>query len=168
MIFKFLKAPYEANDEEMRYIYDVLSYQFSPSLSDCIFIKHNKFLIQRSINTDKIRDILTLDRKLFLVLRAQDNLFSITEASGNDIKECSKPPSFRVMIQKEISEFILQGKNVFCKFVVDADPMIRYGDEVLVVDEDDRLLAIGRAKVSGEEIKQYKKGLAVIVKRVVK
>ncbi len=89
----------------------------------------------------------------------------MTEISGMLIKNCTQRPEFRFVVRNEISKFIREGKNVFCKFVVDADENIRYGDEVLVVNEDDELLAIGRARVSGEEVKQYKRGIAVIVKR---
>ncbi|MDT7875953.1 MAG: PUA domain-containing protein [Sulfolobaceae archaeon] len=160
-----LSAPYKASEKEISYLYDIASYQFSETVSSCLFSAYPYFLIQRSTTTNKIRNILTPDNKLFLVLRAQDNLFSLTEISGMLIKNCTQRPEFRFVVRNEISKFIREGKNVFCKFVVDADENIRYGDEVLVVNEDDELLAIGRARVSGEEVKQYKRGIAVIVKR---
>nr|MCG2889120.1 pseudouridine synthase [Sulfolobales archaeon] len=41
----------------------------------------------------------------------------------------------------------------------------RAGDEVVVVDENDALVAVGKMRVSGEEVKQYKRGVAVNVRR---
>lgn len=163
-----LSKPTRAEKEEIEYLREIASYQFSAQIAECLFPQDKIFLIQRSINTGRIRNILTEDKRLYLVLRAQDNLFSLTEISGSIIKSCSSPPSFRFIVRSDISNFIREGRNVFCKFVINVDPNIRAGDEVLIVDENDNLLAIGKAKVSGEEVKQYKKGLAVIVKRGIK
>lgn len=163
-----LSKPIKATDEQIEYLRAIASFQFSSEISLCLFPQNKTFLIQKSLNTNRIRNILTSDRKLYLVLRAQDNLFSLTEISGEVIKSCSSPPAFRFVIKNDVSQFIREGKNVFCKFVVEADKNIRSGDEVLVVDEQDNLLGVGRAKVSGEEVKQYKRGLAVIVKRGIK
>uniref|UniRef100_UPI00260518E7 PUA domain-containing protein n=1 Tax=Thermococcus sp. TaxID=35749 RepID=UPI00260518E7 len=48
---------------------------------------------------------------------------------------------------------------------VDADPEIRPYDEVLVVNERDELLATGQTLLSGEELKVFRSGLAVKVRR---
>ncbi|OYT31543.1 MAG: pseudouridine synthase, partial [Thermofilum sp. ex4484_79] len=52
--------------------------------------------------------------------------------------------------------------------VVNVDPEIRAGEEVLVVDEEDRLLAIGRAVLAAQEMLSFKRGIAVKVRRGVK
>ncbi len=57
------------------------------------------------------------------------------------------------------------GRNVFAKFVVDADPNIRPYDEVLVVNGNDELLATGQTLLNGEELKIFQQGLAVKVRR---
>ncbi|WP_369611509.1 PUA domain-containing protein [Sulfurisphaera javensis] len=158
----------KAQREDLEYLRNIATYQFSYEISSCLFPQDSSFLIQKSLTTNRIRFILTEDKKLYLVLRAQDNLFSLTELSGAVIKSCSTPPTFRFVIRNDVANFIREGRNVFCKFVVNADKNIRAGDEVLIVDENDNLLGVGRAKVSGEEVKQYKRGLAVIVKRGIK
>jgi len=48
--------------------------------------------------------------------------------------------------------------------VTDADPDIRLQDEVMVVDKDDNLVAIGRAQLTREEMLCFKKGVAVKVR----
>ncbi|BCU70596.1 PUA domain-containing protein [Stygiolobus caldivivus] len=157
-----------ASESEIKLLKAIALYQFSPEISECLFPPNEKFFIQYSASTGKIRNILDSNYRLFLVLRAQDYLFSLTEISALIVKKCSQKPKFRFVVQNDISQFIRDGRNVFCKFVLDADNNIRAGDEVLVVNEDDELLAIGRARVSGEEVKQYKRGVAVIVKREIK
>jgi uncharacterized protein with predicted RNA binding PUA domain len=49
--------------------------------------------------------------------------------------------------------------------VIHADEGIRAGDEVLVTNQDDILLAIGKATLSGSEISAFKRGIAVKVRQ---
>jgi uncharacterized protein with predicted RNA binding PUA domain len=70
-------------------------------------------------------------------------------------------PKLRVVILKDIVPFIQRGRNVFAKHVVDVDPNIRPGDEVIIVDPDDNLIAIGRAVLSAKEMLAFRSGVAV-------
>jgi uncharacterized protein with predicted RNA binding PUA domain len=70
-----------------------------------------------------------------------------------------------VVVQEDVADFIAQGKNVFAKHVVSADPDIRCGDEVLVVAGNDRLLACGTAVLSGTEMPAFNYGGAVKVRQ---
>jgi uncharacterized protein with predicted RNA binding PUA domain len=56
---------------------------------------------------------------------------------------------------------VAKGGNVFARHVLGVDPEIRAGEEVLVVDSRDRLLATGTAVLAPEEMLQIKRGLAV-------
>jgi 7-cyano-7-deazaguanine tRNA-ribosyltransferase len=73
-------------------------------------------------------------------------------------------PALRVFVETETAEFNRAGKNVFAKFVVDADPDLRPMDEVLVVDREDRLAAVGQALLNPEEMVDFDRGLAVKVR----
>ncbi|NTW92675.1 MAG: hypothetical protein HGA40_04455, partial [Methanoregulaceae archaeon] len=65
----------------------------------------------------------------------------------------------------EVAEFIGQGKNVFARHVVTADPAIRAGDEVVIVNPSDELLATGEAVLSGREMLVFNYGAAVKVRQ---
>jgi predicted RNA-binding protein (TIGR00451 family) len=67
-------------------------------------------------------------------------------------------------MNEESSEFIRKGGTAFCKHVIDADPEIRAYDEVILVDEKDKLLATGKAMLSCEEMKIFDHGVAVKVR----
>jgi archaeosine synthase alpha-subunit len=71
------------------------------------------------------------------------------------------PDGYRVMID----DFIPEG-DVLAPGVVEADPQIREGDEVLVVGA--RAKAVGRAAVSGEEMLKLHRGVAVRVRKIKK
>ncbi|MGC9104848.1 MAG: PUA domain-containing protein [Thermoprotei archaeon] len=167
MIFKDnLLPPEPLNNFDYTVLKKIAEYQFfSRAVSDCLFPSPENFLVQRSSTTGKIRNVLTKVGKLYLVLRAQDLLFSLNWESASVIKSCTKRPELRVIIPSEVRGFVMEGKNVFAKFVLDVDFRLRSGDEVLVVTEEDELVAIGRMRLSGEEVKQYKRGVAVNVRR---
>ena len=73
-------------------------------------------------------------------------------------------PSMRVRVEDEPAEFASKGNNVFAKFVIDCDPEIRPGDDVLVINTKDELAAVGRALMNREEMLAFKRGVAVRVK----
>lgn len=62
----------------------------------------------------------------------------------------------------EIQDFILKG-NLFAVGVIDADPAIRIGDEV-VVCFDGNLRGVGVAMMPGTDMKEQKRGIAVKIR----
>jgi predicted RNA-binding protein (TIGR00451 family) len=46
-----------------------------------------------------------------------------------------------------------------------ADQEIRVGEEVIVTGEDDSILAVGKALLTGREMLAFKRGIAVKVRR---
>ncbi len=60
--------------------------------------------------------------------------------------------------------FVSAGRSLFTKFVKDADLSLKPGDECLVVDGSDRLLAVGRTILNREEMLSFRKGVAVDIR----
>ena len=102
------------------------------------------------------------NKKLLATLRARDYVI-LPHAIASDIH--SKTKKWRVVVDKEAVPFVKQGKNVFAKFVRDCDSDIRSGMEILVVDEKDNLLGSGRAKMCAREMIDFRRGLAVSVRK---
>jgi predicted RNA-binding protein (TIGR00451 family) len=75
-----------------------------------------------------------------------------------------KPLRYYVKVNDDVSSFIAKGKSVFAKHIVDADDEIRPREEVVVFDEKGRVLAVGRAILSGKEMKVFRRGVAVQVR----
>jgi predicted RNA-binding protein (TIGR00451 family) len=98
-------------------------------------------------------------------LRANDGMIVLNREGGKALHRALPFPRRRVVVEQGAAEFVARGRTVFCKHVVDADRSIRPGEEVLVVDKDDRLLAIGKALHSGREMIALKHGQAVRVRR---
>ena len=60
--------------------------------------------------------------------------------------------------------FVSNGRNMFCQFVTDMDPEIRPMEEIIIVDKDDNFLDTGRAILTFDELKSFKKGIAIKVR----
>ncbi|PTD93501.1 pseudouridine synthase [archaeon SCG-AAA382B04] len=101
-------------------------------------------------------------------LRTNDGLFTLSIAGAKRLKNLLDYPKNRVVIQKEVEEFIEEGKSAFAKHVIEVDNQIRSRDEVLVVNNDDKLLGNGKAILSAPEIKSFEKGMAVDIRNGIK
>ncbi|MFX0117696.1 MAG: PUA domain-containing protein, partial [Candidatus Hodarchaeota archaeon] len=61
--------------------------------------------------------------------------------------------------------FLREGRDAFSKFILDVDPFIRAGDEILVVNESDELIATGKAVICAKEMQSFNIGIAVKTRR---
>ncbi|MGC9294845.1 MAG: tRNA guanosine(15) transglycosylase TgtA [Thermoplasmata archaeon] len=136
----------------------IFKYQFGKGLFEIIPMENIELL--RSKNTGKIRNVLT-NGQIILSLRASDGLFSINLNSSRLLHDNFPYPSHRVVIDGEVTEFVKEGRNVFSKFIRDADDGIRPGDEVIIVDENDILIAYGRTLMNKKEMLEFKQGMSI-------
>jgi len=148
----------------LRQIKAISDYQFGPEITDILFndIAHIHF--ERSPNTNKIRYIYYKDI-LLLILRPTNGFFSLTLFSAKKIIQESVSPKLRVVVLNSVSEFIKKGRNVFCKHVIEIDDKLRPLDEVIVVNQDDELLGIGKLKVPVPYVRSFSVGIAVNIKK---
>ena len=70
-----------------------------------------------------------------------------------------------VKIQDDVESFVAKGRSAFAKHVTDVDTEIRPNEEVIVINRKNEVLAIGRALLSGTEMKAFSRGIAVRVRR---
>ena len=113
--------------------------------------------------TGRVRNIV-LGRDRLATIRAQDGRLTLGIEGARRLHAILPTPSYRVVILDEVEEFVAAGKNAMARHVVMADPMIRAGDEVLVVASGDRLVATGTAMLSGDEMTACMYGVGVNVR----
>jgi 7-cyano-7-deazaguanine tRNA-ribosyltransferase len=143
------------NFEKLR---DVSLYWFGTNIFD------EGMRIDVSRRTQKIRAVWDKG-KLIATLRAQDFMILLHEGSRLLHKKTKR---FRVQIvdDKEVENYIRQGKSVFAKFVKKADERLVPGQQVLVVNKKDQLLASGDLVLTPQEMKEFKRGVAVRIRWV--
>ncbi|MFX0057830.1 MAG: PUA domain-containing protein [Candidatus Hodarchaeota archaeon] len=142
----------------------ISDYQFGSQITDILFDNEEKINIEFSKNTGKIKHI-RYNNEIILNYRPNNGFFTLTLFSAKKIIENVKTPTLRAIVLTEISEFIKKGRNVFCKHVVDIDNNLRPLDEVIVVNQEDDLLAIGRLMIPIPYVKSFKTGIAINVRK---
>jgi uncharacterized protein with predicted RNA binding PUA domain len=139
----------------------IAEFQFGPGTGAALFPEGCEFTLSR---TGRVRQILFRGDRL-ATLRAQDGRLTLSISGALRLHGAIPAPGARVTILEDVAPFAEAGKNVFARHVVAADPGIHAGDEVLVVDGKDRLLATGSAALSGKEMLAFNYGVAVSVRQ---
>jgi len=148
--------------EALRKIRCIADYQFGRGVGDVLFPE--EVVIIHSKRTGRIRYVY-LHGELLATLRPLDGLFSLTVEGARRILEGGLAKGMLVVVMDEAAPFVRMGRNVFAKHVVDAAERILPQEEVIVVDGNGEVLAVGRAALTGREMKAFKRGVAVQVRR---
>ena len=137
-------------------------YQFGKRVGAKLFPENVEIIYSK--RTGRIRYIY-LNGERLATLRPTDGLFSLSIKGAKRIAENPRSAKCFVTIQNDVSEFIAEGGDAFAAHIVKADDEIRSKGEVIVVDEAGKVLAVGRAVLSSGEMKSFKVGVAVKVRR---
>lgn len=143
-------------------IHGIANYQFDCDIGQKLFPKNVK--ISLSKKTGRVRHI-HYNHILIATLRPTDSLFSLTIEGAKRLHALINPPRFRVVIPPDIEEYVRTNRDVFARHVLSADEKIIPGEEILVTNEKDELLAVGKAVLPGKEMLSFKRGVAVKVRR---
>lgn len=151
-----------ANEDDLIRIRAVADYQFGKGCGRNIFPEGVSVI--KSKKTGKVKGIYD-GGNLLATLRPSDGLLALSIEGATRAASSLAPPRYRVVAMDDIKEYIRKGRNLFAKHVLSADPEIRPGEEVLITDANDSILATGRAVLTGKEMKRFKIGLAVKVRK---
>lgn len=151
----------------LRFLWGTLQMQMGREVPDELFGSPEEAMrsvqVVRSKKTARCRSVL-LSGKHFFGVRPSDGSFTLSWLSARMLLERFEAPRFRVVVSEDAAPYNAEGKSVFPRFVVDIDPGLRAGDEVIVVDKDDNPLALGRLLLSPREVGEMKYGVAVKVR----
>jgi predicted RNA-binding protein (TIGR00451 family) len=148
--------------DDLQKIRSIADYQFGEGVGKHLFSDDVRIVYSK--RTKKIRHIY-LGKELLATLRPTTGFFVLTVAGANRMVSKVKPPRLWVLIQEDVEPFIAKGRTVFAKHVVDADSEIRPMEEAIVVNSNNEVLAVGRALLSGKEMRAFSRGVAVRVRR---
>lgn len=140
----------------------IADYQFGIGAGELLF--PDDVEIEYSKGTGRIRYVY-LNGKRLVTLRPTDGFFSLSIYGAERIIKSGFPIKYLVTVNADAAKFVAAGGDVFASHVVRADDEIRPKDEVIVIDEDGEVMAVGRAVLSGSEMIVFKVGVAVKVRR---
>ncbi|SEH12573.1 conserved protein with predicted RNA binding PUA domain [Natronorubrum sediminis] len=147
-----------AGVSELRTIAD---YQFGAGAGSALFPREESVTVKRT-NSGRPQQVHADGGRL--VSFGIDGRFTLGLEGGRRLHEALEFPAYRVIVDDESEPFVRDEKNVFAKFVLEAGPDIRPGDEVLVVHERGELIAVGTADLAAEGIEDFETGMAVRVR----
>ncbi|HDQ05201.1 MAG TPA: pseudouridine synthase [Candidatus Bathyarchaeota archaeon] len=148
--------------DALQKIRSVADYQFGRDSGKNLFPDDVKIVYSK--NTGRIRHI-HLKEELLATLRPTTGLFVLTLAGAKRLAGEVKPLRYWVKVHDDAEPFVAKGRSAFAKHVIDADAEIRPNDEVVVINGKNEALAVGRALLSGKEMKEFSRGVAVRVRR---
>jgi len=140
----------------------IADYQFGKGVGEKLFPKEVE--IVRSKRTGKIKYIY-FNGTLLATLNPSTGLFTLTIEGAKRVLAAMQPKRLWVQISDEAVPFVERGSDVFVKHIINLDEEIRPGEEVIVIDGKGEVIAVGRAILSGIEMKVFKRGVAVKVRR---
>jgi len=147
--------------EALQRVRSIADYQFGRGIGNALF--PGNVDISFSQRTGRIRHVY-FDGKLLATLRPTVGLFSLTIQGARRIIQV-EPRRLFVEVQDDVADFIAKGRSVFAKHIVDCDIEIRPQEEVIAVNSQHKVLAVGRAMLNGSEMRAFRSGTAVRVRR---
>ena len=135
----------------------MLDYEFGPGTSRALPKKGLKFVYSK--RSDRMKQVFH-DDMLFATIRP-NGAIAPTIYGASVLMKSKAYMANTVVVEQDAVEFVRQGKSVFCKFVRSAGKHVLSGGEVAVLDPEGNLLAVGRAIVHGDHMRQFKYGVAV-------
>ena len=139
----------------------IADYQFGKGVGAMLFPSNVE--IQYSPRTGRIR-FINLNGERLATLRPTDGVLSLSIKAAIFMAEKTSFAKCFVTVKNDVSKFIAAGGDVFAVHVVKVDAEVGAKDEVIAVDEDGQVLAVGRTLLSSEEMKAFKTGVAVKVR----
>jgi len=145
----------------LRRIRGIADYQYGEGVGTRLF--PDNVQIEYSHSTGRIRYI-NQNGKRIATLRPTDGMLSLSlDAARTLVKSCPLAPCF-VTVRQDISKFVADGGDLFAAHVIKADTEIHAKDEVIILDEQGQVVAVGRAFLSSQEMMAFKTGVAVKVR----
>lgn len=151
--------PLNAKDK----IYCHIDAIFGVGISDILPEEDLQF--EHSRRTGRIKNI-SIGSRLVATLRTDGGL-ALTLFGASELLKNKQFKENCVIPSDEAVPFVSEGRSLFCKHVEWCGSNVKVGSDVAIVDEW-RVVAVGRALIGCNHIKNYHKGIAVKIREGIK
>ena len=140
----------------------IANYQFESDVGSALFPEEVK--VTYSKKTGRLRHF-HLDGKIIATFRPKDGFLSLSLTGATMLASALPPLRFRVIVREDVVKFIADGGDVFARHVTYADSQLRAGEETIVTSPSGKVVAVGKALLTGKEMIAFKRGVAVKVRK---
>ncbi|MCW4028265.1 MAG: pseudouridine synthase [Candidatus Bathyarchaeota archaeon] len=148
-------------ENQLGKIRSIADYQFGKGVGAKLFPSTVQIVL--SPRTGRIRYI-NLDGERLATLRPTDGVLSLSIKAAETIAKNIPEAKCFVTVKNDVAAYIAKGGDVFAVHVVKVDDEVGAKDEVIAVDEDGKVLAVGRTLLSSAEMRAFKTGVAVKIR----
>ena len=138
----------------------ILDYEFGRGVSKALPKKGLELVYSR--RSERIRQIMLRD-ELFATIRP-NGAVALTVFGAGVLAANKAFLENSVVVEDEAVPFVKNGKSTFCKFVVSAGKHVLPGGEVVILDRKGNTIGVGRAKIHGKFMREFRSGIAVKVR----
>jgi uncharacterized protein with predicted RNA binding PUA domain len=134
-----------------------------------ILAKHHTtrdFRFEYSKRTGRIRNF-SIKHRLVATLRTDGGL-AITIFGATEFLRSQLFRQNCIIPNEQVIPFVREGRSLFCKHVEWCGSNVKVGSDVAIVDGVYRAIAVGRALIGCNHMKNYHKGIAVKVRQGIK
>ena len=149
-----------SDKERLSKVRMIADYQFGKGAGKVLFPEDVTFQLSK---TKRVRQVFHSGKRI-VTARAKDGFFTLSIEAATRLHEFLPEKRLCVAVCEDAAPFVAKGKTAFAKHVVEIDPELRAGEEVLVTDETGGLLATGQLLLSPLEILSLESGAAVDVR----
>src|SRR5580658_1578078 len=140
----------------------MLDYEFGAGTSRALPRQDLEFLYSRK--SDRLKQV-NHGGRLFAVIRP-NGAIALSLYSASVLASSKAFLQNSVTVSDDAAPFVRNGKSVFCKFVLRVGRHVLPGSEVVVLDERGVPIGLGRAKIPGVYMREFKAGVAVKVRGI--
>ena len=133
----------------------IIDFQFGSGMGSILFPQSMRIKVEG--NYPRVQRFF-INNAQVATLVPEDGLFALTFLGAEKLVE-------KGFYFVEFDGVKIEGGTLYCVAVSDADEQIRPQDEVFIVNKDRRILAVGKAVLSGKQMVMAKKGPAVKIRR---
>ncbi len=144
-------------EEEAKILKNAIKEQFSCDLN------FNLVYFNRIPHYDRMDEVI-LDGEVIGNLRFENGKFLFTLRMEGAYLINKQAKKGWVIADSGAIKPILEGKNLMVPGVLDFSEGIKKGDEIIVRDENGKVFAVGIAKMSGDDMRREKRGVAVKIR----
>lgn len=154
----FKKA--DANQDLLIQIFHCLSYIYDSNVAEALMKEYQDFRFEFSKQTGRLRYIHKGKDPFLTIIPTTGWIVPSLEAF-EIIKEASEPPKYRVIVSDDAAKFAAEGKSVFSHHIIDIDKNLKPNDEIMIVDQNDKIAALGKLNFPIQYITNERNGVAV-------
>jgi len=135
-----------------------LAWAYGPATSASLA---GRLSAERSVRTGRLRRLRLGDEIAFVV--GNDAIPRPTLRGASLLRDALPPGRASVVVGADAAPFVREGRSLFSRFVLASDPALVPDSSAILVDEEDRLLGVGRLLLAPHEIPRMRRGIAAWV-----